>query len=156
MKSKIKKLRELIKILRPLKSSGKKIVFTNGCFDILHLGHITYLRKARKLGDILIVGLNSDRSVKAIKGSSRPINREMDRAGMLAALASVDFVVIFDEATPENLIRAVKPDTIVKGGDWKTNKIVGADFVKSYGGCVKTIPFVKGYSTTRLVKKIAG
>ena len=132
----------------------KKIVFTNGCFDLLHKGHVTYLRQARKLGDRLIVGLNSDASVKRIKGPGRPVNGQKDRAEVLSELKCVDRVIIFYEDTPEKLIRKIRPDVLVKGGDWKKNKIVGADFVESYGGRVRTIPFVKGFSTTGILEKI--
>jgi len=130
------------------------VVFTNGCFDILHVGHVAYLKRARELGDVLVVGLNSDSSVRDIKGKLRPINKEADRAIVLSALYFVDFVTIFDGATPERLIRAVKPDILVKGADWKAEEIVGADFVKSYGGRVVRIPFIKGYSTTSVIDKI--
>lgn len=146
--------KKLAYILKRLHSRGKKIVFTNGCFDILHVGHVDYLSKARRLGDVLVIGLNSDRSVKSLKGSGRPINNERDRAKVLSALAFVDYVCIFTEPTPERLIKTLKPDVLVKGGDWKVADIVGGDFVKSLGGRVKNIPFVKGYSTTSLISKI--
>jgi len=155
MDVKIKSKSTLSKILDGLRKKGKRIVFTNGCFDIIHLGHVEYLAKARALGDILVVGLNSDSSVKAIKGSGRPINRQAARARVLAAFYFVDFVTIFGEPTPEKLIRMLKPDILVKGGDWKAKRIAGSDFVKSLGGRVATIPFVKGYSTTALLKKAA-
>ena len=145
----------LSKILSRLKSKGKRIVFTNGCFDILHVGHIEYLKKAKALGDILVVGLNSDSSVRSIKGPKRPVNNEKARAKVLAALYFVDYVTIFDEPTPENLIRKLRPDVLVKGGDWKAEDIVGADFVKRSGGKVARISFVKGYSTTHLMKRIS-
>jgi len=132
----------------------KKIVFTNGCFDILHKGHVTYLQKARKLGDMLVVGINSDASVKRLKGPDRPVNGEKDRAFVLAALDCVDKVVMFSEDTPESLIRKIRPDVLVKGGDWKKKDVVGASFVESYGGKVRLIPFVKGFSTTGLLAKI--
>lgn len=132
---------------------SEKIVFTNGCFDILHLGHVTYLEKARRFGDRLIVGLNSDASVRRIKGPERPIHPEFDRAGVLAALRCVDAIVIFDEDTPEDLIRAIKPDVLVKGADWKKNQIAGGTFVESYGGKVKRIPLVPGRSTTASLKR---
>ncbi len=133
----------------------KKIVFTNGCFDILHKGHVTYLQKARKLGDVLIVGMNTDASVRRLKGSGRPVNSEKDRAFVLGSLRCVDKVVFFSEDTPEKLIRKVRPDVLVKGGDWKKENVVGAPFVESYGGKVKLIPFVKGFSTTGVLEKIA-
>ena len=152
--AKIKKSSELSGLLSRLRSKGKKIVFTNGCFDILHVGHVDYLSKARRLGDVLVVGLNSDSSVKKIKGKGRPINKEPDRAKVISSLCFVDYIISFNETTPENLIKKVKPDILVKGGDWKTEDIVGGSFVRSYGGKVKNIPFVKGYSTTSFIKKI--
>lgn len=151
---KIKKAAELARILKRLKSAGKKIVFTNGCFDILHVGHVTYLEKAQGLGDILVVGLNSDRSVREIKGSGRPVNKEKDRAKVLAALSFVDYVTIFDEPTPEELIRKLEPTILVKGGDWNANDIVGGNFVRSIGGRVATIPFINGYSTTSIINRM--
>ncbi|MBU0605381.1 MAG: D-glycero-beta-D-manno-heptose 1-phosphate adenylyltransferase [Candidatus Omnitrophica bacterium] len=144
----------LVRVVARLRSGNKRVVFTNGCFDILHVGHVAYLKRARELGDVLVVGLNSDSSVRDIKGKLRPINKEADRAIVLSALYFVDFVTIFDGATPERLIRAVKPDILVKGADWKAEEIVGADFVKSYGGRVVRIPFIKGYSTTSVIDKI--
>jgi len=133
---------------------GKKVVFTNGCFDILHIGHVRYLQEARALGDLLVVGLNSDASVKLIKGPQRPVQSEDDRGGILAALACVDFVVPFSEDTPRRLIEAVGPQVLVKGGDWPVDKIVGADFVLKNGGVVKTLQFVPGRSTTTIIDKI--
>ena len=133
---------------------GKKVVFTNGCFDVLHLGHITYLAEARNLGDLLVVGLNSDASVRRLKGPSRPINDEHARAMVLAALQFVDFIILFEEDTPLNLIQAVCPDVLVKGGDYTLDTIVGANFVLQNGGIVTTIPFVDGYSTTSTLNKI--
>ncbi|SNZ04008.1 FMN adenylyltransferase [Persephonella hydrogeniphila] len=135
------------------KREGKKIVFTNGCFDIIHAGHVDYLEKAKKLGDILIVGLNSDASVRRIKGKDRPVNIQEHRKRVLEALKPVDLVIIFDEDTPEKLIKQIKPDVLVKGGDWKIENIVGADFVRSYGGQVKTIDFVYDISTTKIIQK---
>lgn len=133
----------------------KKVVFTNGCFDILHKGHVAYLEKARRLGDYLVVGLNSDASVRRLgKGPGRPVNSQKDRAAVLGALRCVDRVVIFGEDTPERLIRKVRPDVLVKGGDWKKENVVGASFVESYGGRVRLIPYVKGFSTTGLLAKI--
>ena len=137
-----------------MKKPGKKIVFTNGCFDILHKGHVTYLQKAKKLGDILVVGLNSDASVRRLKGPGRPLNSERDRALVLSALDCVDRVVVFNEDTPEKLIHRIRPDVLVKGGDWKKKDIAGAPFVESYGGKVRILPFVKGFSTTGLLAKI--
>ncbi|HPM43323.1 MAG TPA: D-glycero-beta-D-manno-heptose 1-phosphate adenylyltransferase [Candidatus Omnitrophota bacterium] len=153
--SKIKSLSELKRELKRSGRHGLKIVFTNGCFDILHLGHIDYLERAKKLGDILVVGLNSDGSVKKLKGPSRPINSQKARARMLAALESVDFVTIFNEETPAKVIKNLCPDVLVKGGDWKPKDIVGSDFVTSAGGRVVSLKFVKGYSTTGLLKKMA-
>lgn len=137
-----------------LRAKGKRIVFTNGCFDILHAGHVKYLQKARSLGDVLILGLNSDRSVRKIKGPSRPIVCQKDRAEVIASLNSVDYVVTFGEATPLRLIKAIRPRVLVKGADWKVGSIAGADFVKSYGGRVVAISLVKGRSTTGLIRKI--
>lgn len=145
---------KLANILRRLKAAGKKIVFTNGCFDILHVGHVTYLEKARSLGDVLVVGLNSDCSVKEIKGNDRPINSQKDRAKVLAGLSSVDYITIFDEPTPEELIKELEPGLLVKGGDWGMNDIIGGSFVRSIGGKVVTVPFVNGYSTTSVIKKM--
>ena len=154
--AKIKKSSCLSKLFSRLRANGKRIVFTNGCFDILHAGHVDYLSRAKRLGDILVVGLNSDSSVKKIKGKSRPVNKERDRAKVLSFLYCVDYISIFSEPTPERLIKELKPDILVKGGDWKIKDIAGGRFVMSYGGKVKRIPFVKGYSTTALIKKIEG
>ncbi len=137
-----------------LRSAGKKIVFTNGCFDILHAGHVKYLSDARQFGDILIVGLNSDSSVRRLKGSSRPVNPQEDRAAVLDALSAVDYVVIFEEDTPIELIKAVKPDVLVKGGDYTIDTIVGAGFVTENGGKVEVIPLLEGRSTTSLIEKL--
>jgi len=153
---KIKSRDALAKTISGLRAAKKKVVFTNGCFDILHAGHITYLNRARKLGDALVIGLNSDSSVRAIKGKHRPVNRQADRALVLSALSFVDYVVIFSDPTPEKLIRALRPDILVKGADWKVSQIAGADFVKSYGGRVVRVPFVRGYSTTSVLEKIRG
>ncbi|WP_408098433.1 D-glycero-beta-D-manno-heptose 1-phosphate adenylyltransferase [Peredibacter sp. HCB2-198] len=135
-------------------NEGKRIVFTNGCFDILHRGHVTYLAEARKLGDLLVVGVNSDASVKRLKGPERPINNENDRAYVLSQLKSVDFTEIFTEDTPLNLILKVKPKILVKGGDWKIDQIVGAKEVLADGGDVFSLNFVDGYSTTSIIQKI--
>lgn len=132
----------------------QKIVFTNGCFDVLHFGHVRYLLEAKKLGDILVVGLNSDDSVRRLKGPSRPINGEKERAFVLAALSFVDYVVLFEEDTPENLIKAVRPDVLVKGGDYALDQIVGADFVTQNGGTVTTIPFVEGFSSSQIIEQL--
>jgi rfaE bifunctional protein nucleotidyltransferase chain/domain len=135
-------------------NKGKRIVFTNGCFDILHRGHVTYLAEARKLGDLLVVGINSDASVKKLKGPERPINKETDRQYVLSQLKSVDFVEIFTEETPLNLVLKVNPKVIVKGGDWKVDQIVGAREVLANGGDVFSLNFVDGYSTTNIIHKI--
>jgi len=137
-----------------LRRAGKKVVFTNGVFDILHRGHVEYLAKAKSLGDVLIVGLNSDASVRRIKGPRRPLQKQTDRAVILLALESVDYVVPFGEDTPEKLIRRVKPDVLVKGADYKNSEIVGADFVRSYGGAVHRIRLTPGRSTSGLIKKL--
>ena len=147
-------LPELEKIVRNHKAVGRKVVFTNGCFDILHTGHVTYLEAARSLGDCLIVGLNSDSSIRAIKGPERPINREQDRARLLAALGCVDHVVLFEEETPLKVITALLPDILIKGGDWAIDQIVGGKEVKEAGGTVANIPLVENFSTTALIQRI--
>ncbi len=139
-----------------MKSQGKRVVFTNGCFDILHYGHTKYLQDARAKGDYLIVALNSDSSIKKIKGKDRPIVNQSDRLKVVAALGCVDSVVLFNQDTPIRLIRELKPDILVKGGDWDKARIVGADFVQGYGGKVLTIKLVKGRSTSAIIRKIAG
>lgn len=154
MAAKFKSLPPLVSILKKEKKEGKRVVFTNGCFDVLHVGHVRYLKKAKSLGDVLVVGLNADASVRRLKGPPRPLNGEKDRAEVLAALESVDYVVLFKESTPEHLIRTIRPDFLVKGGDWKKDQIVGSVFVESYGGRVRALPFVDGFSTTRLISKI--
>lgn len=155
LQSKIKNITPLKKIIAKLKAKGKRIVFTNGCFDLLHYGHVKYLADAKKMGDILIVAINSDASVKRIKGSSRPLVKESDRLKIIAALESVDYVVKFGEDTPFNTIKTIKPDILIKGADWKKKDIVGAKFISSCGGRVKTIKFIPRRSTTNLIKKIA-
>jgi rfaE bifunctional protein nucleotidyltransferase chain/domain len=135
-------------------NKGKRIVFTNGCFDILHRGHVTYLAEAKKLGDLLVLGVNSDASVKRLKGPERPINNEEDRRYVLSQLKSVDFAEIFTEDTPLNLILKVKPQVLVKGGDWKIDQIVGGKEVVANGGEVFSLQFVDGYSTTSVIHKI--
>ena len=134
-----------------VRNESHNVVFTNGCFDVLHRGHVTYLAAARDLGDCLVVGLNSDDSVKRLKGENRPINNENDRALVLAALSFIDYIILFEEETPKNLIEQVRPDILVKGGDYKIEDIVGADFVQKNGGKVLTIPFVDGYSSTKII-----
>ena len=140
--------------VRRLKQAGKRIVFTNGCFDILHYGHVKYLQDARRKGDYLVVAVNSDSSIKKIKAKNRPVIGQSDRLKTVAALASVDFVVLFNEDNPLRLIKAIKPDVLIKGADWDKRKIIGADFVKSYGGKVLTVNLVKGRSTSALIEKI--
>jgi D-beta-D-heptose 7-phosphate kinase/D-beta-D-heptose 1-phosphate adenosyltransferase len=153
-KRKIKKITELRTIVLSLKRRGKRVVFTNGCFDLIHYGHIRYLETARGFGDCLIVALNSDRSVKKIKDKTRPILPQSDRARILAALACVDFVVIFNEPNPLRLIKEIEPDVLVKGGDWNKKHVIGADFVRSYNGLVKIVPFLKNRSTSSIIKSI--
>jgi len=133
---------------------GKKIAFTNGCFDILHVGHVRYLREARKRGDLLILALNSDVSVRAIKGEKRPLLPEKERAEVVASLESVDYVTLFNETTPLRLIEYLRPDVLVKGGDWKEEAVVGRDAVRSWGGEVLLVPVIEGASTTNIVEKI--
>jgi rfaE bifunctional protein nucleotidyltransferase chain/domain len=137
-----------------LRRQGKTVVFTNGVFDLLHPGHVRYLRAARQHGDALIVAVNSDRSVRAIKGPTRPITPELERAEILAALSSVDAVVIFDEDTPHAIISRIQPDILVKGADWAADRVVGRDIVETRGGRVVRIPIAGGYSTTDLVERI--
>ena len=153
--AKLKSRANLTKTIAGLKARGRRIVFTNGCFDLLHYGHAKYLERAKAKGDILVVAVNSDSSVRRLKGKGRPVTPQRYRALMVASLASVDFVVIFNEETPAAIIAALKPDVLVKGGDWKTDTIVGADFVKGRGGKVLSIPFVPGFSTTGLIRRIA-
>ena len=143
-----------IDIIKKIKAERRKIVFTNGCFDLLHVGHIRYLSQAKKLGDFLIIGLNSDRSVKKLKGKDRPINSFEDRATLLSALNSVDLVIKFEEQTPENLIKDIVPDVLVKGGDYNIEDIVGYQIVVQNGGQVKTLSFHDGYSSTNYIDKI--
>ena len=152
---KLKSLHALLKKVRSARRRGERVVFTNGCFDLLHVGHTRLLEKAKRLGDVLIVALNSDRSVRRLKGPRRPVNPEKARAEVLSALAAVDFVVFFSERTPETLIRKIRPDILVKGGDWEKKDIVGREFVESYGGKVYLFPVVKGYSTTKLLKRMS-
>lgn len=143
-------------IVNLAKEQGKKVVFTNGCFDILHVGHVSYLENAKRQGDILIVGVNSDESTRRLKGSTRPINNENDRACMLSALKSVDYTVIFDEDTPEDLIAYLRPSIHVKGGDYKKDDLPETKIVEAYGGKVVILNFVEGKSTTNIVNKIMG
>jgi len=152
--SKISALPKLQVSISAWKSEGKKVVFTNGVFDLLHIGHITYMAKAAELGDKLVIGLNSDSSVKRIKGNDRPVNDQNSRAALLAALFFVDAIVVFDEDTPINVITALMPDILVKGADYSVENIVGAKEVIANGGEVKTINFVEGYSSTSIIQKI--
>lgn len=152
--SKIKKPDALKRILARHRGAKRKVVFTNGVFDILHRGHVTYLNHARKLGNILIVAMNEDEIVKRLKGPTRPINRLSDRMLTLAGLECVDYVTWFGEDTPLELIRLLRPNVLVKGGDWKVDQIVGAEEVLANGGLVKSLPFVDGYSTTKTIQKM--
>ena len=154
MREKIQARDALKEILEGLKQRGKRIVFTNGCFDILHIGHIRCLEDARKLGDILVVALNSDRSVRSIKGPSRPFIPEAERAEVISALACVDYVVIFDEPVPMELISSLKPHILVKGGDWTPETTVGREVVEGMGGKVVIIPQIQGVSTSAIIDRI--
>lgn len=154
LKNKINSLESIVEQVKQKKQQEKRIVFTNGCFDIIHKGHLDYLSKARDLGDFLIIGLNSDSSIKKLKGMNRPVIDEESRAFQLAAFFFVDAIVIFNEETPINLIKNISPDILVKGGDYGIDTIVGADFVKENGGSVQVIPFIEGYSTTNIINKI--
>ena len=140
--------------LEELRKKGKKIAFTNGCFDILHVGHVRYLREAKKTADVLVLALNSDSSVRSLKGEKRPLMNEKERAEILAALECIDFVTIFQELTPLELINYLKPDILIKGGDWPEEKVVGREEIKKWGGRVAIIPEVEGKSTTNIVEKI--
>jgi rfaE bifunctional protein nucleotidyltransferase chain/domain len=152
--NKILSISDALEKMTQLKSQGKNIVFSNGCFDILHAGHVDYLEKAREKGDFLVVGLNTDASVKRIKGEDRPINPENSRARVLAGLGFTDMVILFDEDTPIELIKAIRPDILVKGKDYDISNIVGADIVLGYGGKVETIELTKGLSTSNVIDKI--
>lgn len=155
MTSKVVTTEQLVPLLAQARTQGKRIVFTNGCFDLMHVGHTRYLQAAKALGDLLVVGVNSDTSVKSLnKSPDRPIVPESQRAEVLAALGCVDHVVLFAEPDPSRLIRALQPDVLVKGGDWSVETIVGRDIVEGRGGLVKTIPLVPGVSTTTLVHRI--
>lgn len=154
--SKIQTWEQLPATLEQWRLAGEQIVFTNGCFDLLHYGHLHYLSDARDLGDRLVVGLNSAASVRRLKGPTRPINDELTRTHLLAALQMVDAVVVFDDDTPLRLIQLVQPDLLVKGGDWQPEQIVGSDMVLARGGKVMSLPFIQGYSTTNIERKIKG
>ncbi len=154
IQQKIQTAEQLRETVARWRAAGERIVFTNGCFDILHYGHLHYLAEARDLGERLVIGLNSGDSVRRLKGPARPINDEATRAHLLAALEVVDAVVFFDEDTPLELIKTAMPDVLVKGGDWKPEQIVGSDVVLANGGQVRSLPFVDGYSTTNIEQKI--
>lgn len=147
-------LNDLLAERARLRAEGSRVVFTNGCFDLLHPGHVRYLRQARDLGDVLIVGLNSDRAVRELKGSSRPILNEAERAEVMGSLRSVDYVIVFDDVSPRDLIAAVLPDILVKGADWAIDEIIGRAEVEAAGGEVKTLPFVPGVSTSEIIDRI--
>ena len=151
---KIKTLDEVVRLRAPMRTEGKKLVFTNGCFDILHAGHVRYLNHARALGDALVVAVNSDQSVRAIKGPARPVVPEMERAEVLAALACVDMVFIFGDPTPQRVIDALVPDVLVKGADWQIDDIVGRRTVESAGGTVRNIALVEGSSTSGIIERV--
>lgn len=148
-------IQKFIDVRKKLKAENKKIVFTNGCFDILHKGHASYLNQAKSLGDILVVGINSDSSVKKLKGNDRPVNNENDRAFLIDNLKSVDYAIIFGEDTPYELIKEIVPELLVKGGDWKEADIVGSDIVNAAGGKVLSLNYLDNYSTTNILKKIS-
>lgn len=151
--SKIKSPQQLKRIIAQAQKKRAKAVFTNGCFDILHKGHVTYLERARGLGDLLIVALNSDASVRKLKGKGRPVNKLADRLEVMASLEAVDYVTWFNELTPLKLIRLVRPKVLVKGGDWKVSQMIGATDVMSWGGKAKSLPYIKGRSTTRIIRR---
>jgi D-beta-D-heptose 7-phosphate kinase/D-beta-D-heptose 1-phosphate adenosyltransferase len=154
MKEKIKEREELQRIIKGLKMKGKRIVFTNGCFDLLHVGHVRYLEQAKSLGDVLVVGINGDRSVQDLKGPRRPILPVEERAEILSGLGCIDYITVFDEPTPFELISVLQPTVLVKGGDWTREKIVGGEVVEEAGGEVIIIPFVEGSSTTNIIETI--
>jgi rfaE bifunctional protein nucleotidyltransferase chain/domain len=151
---KLKTLDELISVAALARSSGKIVVFTNGCFDLLHRGHVHVLREAKAAGDLLIVAINSDRSVRAIKGPARPVISETDRLELIAAMEMVEYVILFDELDPSKLIAAIKPDVLAKGGDWGADEVVGAEIVERNGGRVVRVPYLKGYSTSEIIERI--
>ena len=151
---KLKTLEELVAIRHDLGRQGKQVVFTNGCFDLLHRGHVRYLGQAKSLGDVLIVAVNNDSSVRTLKGPDRPVMSHAERAELLAALTAVDYVLIFEDVDPEKLIRALEPDLLVKGGDWPVDQVVGRQIVESRGGRVCTLPYVEGASSSQLLQRI--
>lgn len=152
--SKVKSLAGVVRAVRRVQAAGGRVVFTNGCFDLLHCGHTRYLERARSFGDALVVGVNSDRSVRELKGPGRPVVPAAQRAEVMAALAAVDYVFVFHELDPARVIRAVRPDVLVKGGDWPIGQIVGADDVQSRGGRVLSLPYVEGASTSALIGRV--
>ena len=154
MHGKIKSAEELKAVVAGAKAEGKKVVFTNGCFDLLHRGHLHLLREAKKLGDILIVAINNDLSVKKLKGPKRPILPEADRAELIGALEMVDYVTLFHEADPYHLIKELQPNILVKGGDWTTERIIGGEVVEKEGGRVVAVPYLDGYSTTQMIERM--
>ncbi len=154
MSGKLKNLDELTELAAQARQKGKSVVFTNGCFDILHRGHVHVLRQAKAAGDLLIVALNSDRSVQEIKGAHRPVLPETDRIELIGAMEMVDYVIIFDEPDPYKLIAAIKPNVLAKGGDWSAEKIVGADVVEQAGGRIVVIPYLKGFSSSEIIERI--
>ena len=154
MSDKVKSLAEIAELAAEARKNGKSVVFTNGCFDLLHRGHVHILRQAKAAGDLLVVGMNSDKSVRSIKDPARPILPETDRVELIAAMEMVDYVVLFDEPDPYQLIAAIKPDVLAKGGDWSADKIIGADIVEQGGGRVAVIPYLKGFSTTAIIERI--
>ncbi len=153
--TKVKSLAAVVRAVRRGQAAGRTVVFTNGCFDLLHCGHVRYLEQARSLGDLLVVAVNSDASVRQLKGTGRPVVPADQRAEVVAALAAVDLVLIFDELDPGQVIRTVRPNVLVKGGDWPADQIVGAEFVRSTGGQVRSLPYVEGTSTTALIRRLA-
>lgn len=154
MPEKLKSAAEIVAVAAQARRRGQRVVFTNGCFDVLHRGHVHVLRQAKTLGDLLIVGLNSDRSIAAIKGPGRPVMDETSRVELIAAMEMVDYVVVFDEPDPYKLIEAIKPDVLAKGGDWQMDQVVGADVVERSGGRVALIPYLEGFSTTKIIERI--
>ena len=154
MSRKLKSLEEIKAIVLGARNNGKRIAFTNGCFDLLHRGHVHVLRAAKACADLLIVGINSDESVKQIKGPTRPVLAESDRCELLGAMEMVDFVILFNEPDPYQLIAAIRPDVLVKGGDWNSEKIIGAELVEEAGGSVVVVPYIKGFSTTEIIERI--
>ncbi len=151
---KIKSLEEVVRLRAILRTQHRKLVFTNGCFDLLHLGHVRYLNHARTLGDVLVVAVNSDASVRALKGPGRPVVPEMERAEVISALGCVDFVFVFGDPTPQRVIDAIVPDVLVKGADWRIDEIVGRATVENAGGVVRNIPLVEGSSTTGIIARV--